>query len=48
MDTHGILVKVRTMFLEDQSDPDDDTYVWAYQVEIENHGADTVQLLRRT
>ena len=39
---------VRTKFLEDQSDPDEGTWVWAYQVRIENHGAETVQLLRRT
>lgn len=46
--TRGIEVTVRALFLEDQSDPDNASWVWAYQVRIANHGADTVQLLRRT
>ena len=35
-------------FLEDQSDPQASSWVWAYQVRIQNNGAETVQLLRRT
>ena len=46
--TRGIEVTVRALYLEDQSEPDDGTWVWAYQVRIENKGAETVQLLRRT
>ncbi len=46
--TKGIEVTVRTYFLEDQSDPDQGRWVWAYQVRIENKGRETVQLLRRT
>ena len=46
--TRGIAVTVRTVFLEDQSDPENGTWVWAYQVRIENGGTETVQLLRRT
>jgi ApaG protein len=46
--TDGIEVTVRTYFLEDQSDPDQGKWVWAYQVRIENQRRDTVQLLRRT
>ncbi len=46
--TRGIVVSVQTVYLADQSDPDAGTWVWAYQVRIENHGPDTVQLLRRT
>ena len=46
--SNGIRVTVRAIYLEDQSEPDDNTYVWAYQVRIENHRPDTVQLLRRT
>ena len=46
--TRGIEVSVRALFLEDQSDPDTLTWVWAYQVRIVNRGAETVQLLRRT
>lgn len=45
--TRGIKVIVQTIFLEDQSDPEDGRYVWAYQVRIENHGEQTVQLLTR-
>ena len=46
--SNGITVTVRAIYLEDQSDPDTGTYVWAYQVRIQNGRADTVQLLRRT
>ncbi|GAC1348137.1 MAG: Co2+/Mg2+ efflux protein ApaG [Acetobacteraceae bacterium] len=46
--TNGIEVTVRTFYLEDQSDPERATWVWAYQVRIENQRRDTVQLLRRT
>ena len=46
--TRGVLVRVRTLYLEDQSEPEDNTYVWAYEVRIENGGAEAVQLLRRT
>ncbi|MBI2977868.1 MAG: Co2+/Mg2+ efflux protein ApaG, partial [Rhodospirillales bacterium] len=30
-----------------QSDPDDNHFVWAYHVRIENHGKRTVQLMTR-
>lgn len=46
--TRGIRVSVRPVFLEDQSEPDQGRYVWAYRVQIENAGRETVQLLRRT
>lgn len=45
--TKGITVTVRPVFLEDQSSPADNHYVWAYRVRIENHGTETVQLKRR-
>lgn len=45
--TRAITVTVRPMFLEDQSSPSDAHFVWAYRVRIENHGNETVQLLRR-
>jgi ApaG protein len=45
--THSIRVTVNPIYLEDQSSPEDDHYVWAYQVEIENLGSDVVQLLSR-
>ena len=45
--TRGIKVVVRAFYLEDQSSPIENHYVWAYHVEIENEGADTVQLRTR-
>lgn len=46
--TRGVLVRVRTLYLPEQSEPDKGFWVWAYEVRIENGGAETVQLLRRT
>ena len=45
--TRGIKVMVRPFYLEDQSSPIENHYVWAYHVEIENEGSDTVQLRTR-
>ena len=45
--TRSIKVTVKPFYLEDQSSPADDHYVWAYQVRIENCGGETVQLRRR-
>lgn len=45
--TDSIKVSVRPMFLEEQSEPADNHYVWAYHVTIENLGDRTVQLLNR-
>ena len=44
--TRGVLVEVRTQFLDDQSEPGQ--WVWAYAVRIENQGPAVVQLIRRT
>ena len=44
--TRGVMVRVRTHFLADQSE--DGQWVWAYEVRIENQGTVSVQLLRRT
>ena len=46
--TRGVEVGVQTFYLEEQSDPDAGTWVWAYRVRIANQGSETVQLLRRT
>lgn len=46
--TRNIRVSVRSFYLEDQSEPEESRYFWAYKVKIENHGRDAVQLLRRT
>ena len=46
--TRGIRVSVRAVFLDEQSQPDDNQFVWAYRVRIENRGPEPVQLLRRS
>lgn len=45
--TRGIRVTVLPVFLEEQSRPEDDHYVWAYEVTITNEGMETVQLVSR-
>ena len=46
--TRGIRVSVRPFYLEDQSQPEERQFVWAYRVRIENQGAEDVRLMRRT
>ena len=45
--TNNIYISVRPFYLEEQSVPDEDHFVWAYRVNIENKGEATVQLLAR-
>jgi ApaG protein len=45
--TRGIAVTVQPTYLEEQSSPGDNHYVWAYKVRIENQGKETVQLRTR-
>ncbi|MDH5748974.1 MAG: Co2+/Mg2+ efflux protein ApaG [Rhodospirillales bacterium] len=45
--TNAITVTVEPVFLADQSSAEDDHFVWAYHVRIENNGVETVQLLSR-
>lgn len=45
--THDILISVRPFFLEEQSAPDRNHFVWAYRVNIRNQGSQTVQLVNR-
>ncbi len=45
--TRSIQVTVVPLFLDEQSDPDENRYVWAYQICLENTGHETVQLLTR-
>ncbi|MES2473739.1 MAG: ApaG domain, partial [Pseudomonadota bacterium] len=47
LETKRIRVAVKPAYLDDQSDPEDDRYVWSYTVTIENKGAEPVQLLSR-
>ena len=45
--TDGIRVMVGAAYLDEQSDPDENHHVWAYQVRVENLGAEAMQLLTR-
>lgn len=45
--TNNIRVSVEPSFLEDQSDPAENYYVWAYRVVIANEGSDVVHLRER-
>jgi ApaG protein len=45
--TRSIRVRVEPRYVEEQSQPDDGYYFWAYAVEIVNESSDTVQLRSR-
>ena len=45
--TRSIKVTVKPVYLEEQSSPDEEHYVWAYHVRIENRGRETVRLKSR-
>jgi len=45
--TKKINITVNPYFLEDQSEPEDQHYVWAYQVTINNLGKESVKLKNR-
>ena len=45
--TREIRVQVEPVYLDDQSEPDNAQYVWAYRVQIETEATETVQLLTR-
>ncbi|HAQ34432.1 MAG: Co2+/Mg2+ efflux protein ApaG [Maricaulis sp.] len=46
-ETEGVMIRVEPDFLDDESDPDEGRYVWAYTIEIENRGERTLQLIAR-
>jgi ApaG protein len=46
-ETSGLMVRVEPQFLPEESAPDEGRFVWAYTIEIENRGADPVQLISR-
>ena len=46
--TQAIKITALPTFLEDQSDVEEGQFVWAYTIQIENHGEQTVQLINRT
>ena len=45
--TRSIKVIVEAIFLDEQSAPDEDHFVWAYQIRIENDSLEQVQLINR-
>ncbi len=45
--TRSIQVTVIPLYLDEQSDPYENRYVWAYHISLENKGVETVQLLSR-
>lgn len=45
--TRNIEVSVEPIYLSDRSEPDENRYVWAYRVTIENQSDDFVKLLSR-
>ncbi len=45
--SHSIRVAVESSYLDDQSSPEDDYYVWSYHVVIENKSGSTVRLRHR-
>jgi ApaG protein len=46
-ETDGVLVRVAPHFLAQESDPDENRFVWAYTIEIVNGSLETVQLISR-
>ncbi len=45
--TRNIEITAKPTFLENQSEPQDNKFVWAYTITIANHGPETVKLLNR-
>lgn len=45
--TGNIKVTVEPTYLSAESEPEQNVYVWAYKVRIENNGSETVQLKSR-
>jgi len=45
--TEDIRVSVQSYFLDEQSNPSEGQFVWAYRIQIENEGKGSVRLLNR-
>lgn len=46
-ETNGVCIRVRPVFVDEQSSPKEDRFLWAYHIEIENRGRHTLQLMTR-
>ena len=47
MQKYKVTVLVEPTYLEDHSDPFEDSYLWAYKVRIKNNGNERIKLIRR-
>lgn len=45
--TNNIKITVHPFYLDQQSEPSDGRYIWAYTIQMENHGKQSVQLINR-
>ena len=45
--THGIEVSVESFFLDEESNVEQEQYIFAYRVQLKNHSDRTVQLISR-
>jgi len=45
--THSIKITAVPQFLDQHSEPDEEHFVWAYTIQLENMGEETVQLVKR-
>lgn len=45
--TNNIKITVLPHYLDQQSEPEDNRFIWAYTIQMENHGKQSVQLLNR-
>lgn len=46
--THGMTVTAKPVYLADQSKPENNHFVWAYQIRIHNERPEAVQILSRS
>lgn len=46
-ETEGVWIRVEPDYLDEESDPDEGRFVWAYTIEIENRSDGTLQLVSR-
>ena len=47
MQKYKVTVLVESTYLEDHSDPFEDSYLWAYKVKIKNNGNEKIKLISR-
>ncbi len=47
LETNGVKVTVLPVFLESQSTPEDNHFLWAYHIRIENNTSEEIQLKTR-